>query len=210
MNIKRAFTLAEILIVLIVIGILAVLTLRSFNTKTTKDKINFARANKAVEVYNTASARIRLTENQLCPQQTFIIDSGFDTYEKGLLYCAKEEEEGEETCAPASSQETVNIFSEHTKFEKKNFDFCEYSGNCDSIHAAGAQLPGDIYTGIEVFDEVSDCPTYYIPGDEEETTPKEGSKCWAKLYVDANGPSGPNELGEDVFVFGMDADGVLY
>ena len=208
MNRKQAFTLAEILIVLTIIGVLALVTLRSFNAKTTKAKLNFARADKAVEVFNNVCARIRLTESKACPHNTFIIDTGFGTYEKGLLKCT-EGESGEETCSPVTSQDAINIFSEHTKFEKKNLNFCDYSGNC-SVTAAGAELPGGIYVGIEVLEDISDCPAYYMPGDEEETTPPSGSKCWAKLYVDANGPSGPNELGQDVFVFGMDADGVLY
>ena len=98
MNRKQAFTLAEILIVLTIIGVLTLLTLRAFNTKSTKAKLNFARANKAVEVFNNVCARIRLTESKICPHNTFIIDTGFGTYEKGLLKCTKGEgkEEGEE------------------------------------------------------------------------------------------------------------------
>ena len=67
--------------------------------------------------------------------------------------------------------------------------------------------------GLEVIANLSTgklqtCPNYYRVNPNEEVTGE--GECWGRLYLDANGKKEPNQYGEDAFVFGLNASGVVY
>ena len=212
MDKKKAFTLLELTVALVIIGVLSVMMLKAISVKEFNVKSSYAKAFKAAETFNIASQNIRLEDTKRCPDRSMIADAA-GTYYKTLLYCStpEEPEEGEElteTCNPVStSQQVMDIYGDFVKYVTKNLDFCANSA-CDVDNLVGAKIAGDIYVAIEPLSSVSDCPSYFHPGDSEQTTPE--GKCWAKLYVDTNGNAAPNELGQDIFVFPMDGEGVIY
>ena len=190
---NKAFTLAEILIALTIIGFISIVMIKNIKMADLKEDTNSAKAFKVLEVFDEASTNIR--DTAYCPMGKFIYKD-VDDYELGLKI--------------AQDMNVLDMYSEFVKFEKRYDSFCDYTGysDCNGTIPA-AKIPGDIYIGIEQLDEVSDCPDYYMPDNptkiEVLENPIEGKKpqCWAKLYVDTNGKEEPNTLGKDVFIFGI-------
>ena len=198
---NKAFTLAEILIALTVVGFLAIVMIRNVKSDAFMEKTEILKAYKAVNIFDEASVNLRDIDSEYCPLGKFIIKN-VNTYESAVSI--------------PSGKTAIDMYSDYIKFEKTGINFCSYSGNCNasSTNIPGAKLPSDIYIGIEVLDSIADCPDFYMPEENGQITVKnkmiEGAKpkCWAKLYIDTNGIDAPNTLGKDVFIFGMDEFGV--
>ncbi|MBR2068172.1 MAG: type II secretion system protein [Candidatus Gastranaerophilales bacterium] len=211
---KTAFTLAELLITIMLIGTISVAMLRNVKSSDFKDRTNIAKAYKAIDIFDQASSQIRDVESEHCPigqmlYKTGVKADGTYDYEIGVINSKGE---------TVSAAELLEIYSEHIKFEKTGFSFCTYSPYCNTAGYAadkvsGAKLPGDIYIGLYV-DGVKDCPDFYLPEVKQIVTvrndfkTKKKPQCWAKLLVDTNGLDQPNALGKDIFVYGIDALGV--
>ena len=209
---NKAFTLAEILIVLTLIGIISIVMIRSTRSDNIDEKTNIAKAYKAIEVFDEASANVRDMGNKTdCPMGTLMYTTGkkadgtYD-YEIGLNLDADNKENS-----------FFNIYSNYVKYEKTGLNFCNFSKYCSNNSITtpipAVKISGDTYVGIQILDSVSDCPNFYLPevsGVITQRTKLKGGKaqCWAKLYIDTNGLNGPNTLGKDVFVFGMDENGI--
>ncbi|MBQ8476127.1 type II secretion system protein [bacterium] len=214
----RAFTLAEILIVLMIIGVIAVLMLRNLRSDDFKEKTYIAKAYKAIDTFDQASSQIRDVESTNCPLGLLMYKSGFNAdgsydFEIGVVNSSGN---------VVNAQEALDIYGEHVKFEKSGFSFCDYTKYCEIQKAKGndiepddipgAKLPGDIYVGIKM-DGVIDCPNFYLPESNGVLTVRADMKgnmpkCWAKLFIDVNGVDGPNEEGKDIYIYGLDALGV--
>lgn len=216
---KHAFTLAEVTLVLAIIGILAIVMIKNIKTDTFKDKELKAGAVKVVNDFNIASMKIREIEHDKCPNAAFMVKAGND-----WVYTLTEKD----------ADKVLDLYGEYLKFDKPRsgyYNFCEHTGglkdaDCKgSANIAGIRLAGDIYVGLKMNlenDVPKDCPTSYYrintaakdetPGvqNQNDEVTISGEKCWAKLYMDINGNAGPNEVGQDIFVYGMNAEGVLY
>ena len=218
---KNAFTLAETLIVITIIGVLAVIMLKSLKTDNFNEKANTAKIYKAIEVFDEASANIRSAVTPLgedtdvpCPMGSFIYKiknaDGTYTYNDG-------------TSLPTSNKEAklMEWYGNFIKFEKTGIDFCTYS-SCTGLSSAtknklkttSVRFSNDIYVGIEILAEPADCPAFNLP-DGTSVTPREktvGGKpqCWAKLYIDVNGTEQPNIAGKDIFILGLDENGIYH
>ena len=40
------------------------------------------------------------------------------------------------------------------------------------------------------------------------TASHETKKCWGELYIDTNGIDTPNTYGQDIFIYGLDENGI--
>ena len=207
---NKAFTLAEILIVMTIMGILAIVMIQNIKTDTMSEKTNYAKAYKAIEVFDEASANIRHASDADCPLGSLMYTTGKNAngtydYDIGLNLPDSDKEEA-----------ALNIYSKYIKFDKTNLNFCNFSKYCadnDISNLAGARFSNDIYIGLEILDSISDCPDFYMPETEGVITQKtkvngKKAQCWAKLYIDVNGNDGPNTLGKDIYIFGLDENGI--
>ncbi len=198
---NKAFTLAEVLIAMTIIGIVAAILLTTIRADRQVEKTFAPKANKAIELFDEGATQLLDIDKTNCPMSEFIINET----EKGLYNSSG---------TAVTSQEAFDLFSEYIKFEKTGLNFCANSGYCESSTTIpGGKISGDIYVGVAVND-IADCPDFYRPGTAEKITVANDllsgakPKCWAKLYIDVNGSDGPNTEGKDVFVLGFDRKGV--
>lgn len=209
---KKAFTLTELSIVMIIVGILAtVLALNIRNVKV-KEKAMIANSLKTIEAVDQAMTKIREIDKTNCPMGNFIIkQAGKGTYSYELKNNAG--------TAKADASDVINMIARYMRFEGTIGSFCLKTPYCTNTNIKGAKLAGtDIYVGVEILSDISDCPTYRMPNDatiypaptkiNKKTNASETAKCWGKLYIDVNGANEPNTLGEDVFEFGLDESGI--
>ena len=213
MKFKNAFTLAEILIVIVIIGIIAVILIQTLNPNRYSEKTNIANARKGLELIKQASAQMLGLEKEQLPTSSYMIKMpGSDKWELSIL---------NESKTDATTEDLVNLFGKYIKFESDVINFCDYTSFCDNEEIKGARVAGGIYIGFEMFDEndIDDCPAYYMPNVEnqidaphtmDKTTGEfdEIKQCWGKVYIDVNGTKGPDEEGKDVFVYGLGEYGV--
>ena len=204
---KKAFTLAEILITLTIVGVLSVLLVKNLDYESQMEKTFAPKALKAMEVVNEASYNIRDINNQNCPMGVLIYKN-VDTYEQGLI-----------NSADGTNMDSTQVRDEYAKYIKfvNTRDFCTNTTYCDSNNEIssipGGKISGDIYLGFEVTG-IQDCPDYYMPGNDNKVVvgndlkTNAKPKCWAKLYVDVNGKDSPNTEGKDIFIFGLGEQGI--
>lgn len=199
---KRAFTLVEILICLTVIGVLAVILISNLKIDRFNEKSLIAQGHKVMQSYDQASIKIREVETKKCPLASFIAQAPGEN-SLGLVGA-----DGEMTL-----DEVYNLYGNYIKYvNPSKLSFCNNTTYCttaslDDKTIAGAKLPTGAYVGIQLM-KIDTCPDYYIPG--ENTIKKSSELCWAKLYVDANGKEEPNQLGKDIFIFGIGDQGVVH
>ena len=125
----------------------------------------------------------------------------------------------------AQTADAMALYEEYIKLDRPQsdyYDFCDYTGwaSCTKNKIKAARLTGDIYVGIQVNDNgaLESCPNYYRISteanvDEENSliTPDANEKiCWGKLYIDINGKKIPNEVGKDIFIYGLSGAGIVY
>ena len=213
---KKAFTLAEILICMAIIGALGVVLMRSISNQNFDEKEYALKAHKAMRLIDEASAQIIQSEVEQVPAGAFMINTA-GSWEYVICSAAN-------SCTnKATSQKLIDLYKKYIKFESttSNFksNYTGYSSAPTSIY--GAKIPGEIYIGMEVNsnNSITACPsTVYIPASELKTNETfvasttantSDKKCWGKIYIDTNGKKGPNELGKDVYVFGMGEFGIV-
>lgn len=194
---KNAFTLAEVLVCMVIIGILAIIMVQNVKTKDFTEKGYVANALKIIENVQQASLKIREIEKTNCPMASFMINI-MDTWEYALVNSSGNS---------ASATDVINLYAKYLKFENKGLKFCDYTSYCSNDNIIGAKIPPGSYIGIEIT-SIANCPSYYVPG-STTTTPGKG-KCWGKLYIDVDGNKGPNQHGKDVFVYGLNEIGIAY
>jgi len=220
---KKAFTLAEAMVVIFLIGVLSVFMIKSAKNSKTDERERIAKAFKAIEAFDYASSQIcELDAN--CPFGKFMVANktkrSTSTGDDGKLKVTYTYTYAKSVTVDSSAA-LRNLYAKYIKFEKTYDDFCTYSGYCSSGAYPGGKISGDIHVGLELLSSISDCPNYYMPdpSGSEPSTPSEITvqdrldtgakpKCWGKLYIDVNGTDAPNTLGKDVFVFGLDEKGV--
>ena len=183
---KHGFTLAEVLVTLGIIGVVAALTLPSFIANTQAAKIGPSLA-KAVANFSAAT-------------KTMISNSGSE-YLRAATFCA----DGGTSCNDPS-----NVI-EHPEFFWVNF---ANNMNGTIITSATTTLPaanfgniafmgtdGTIYmcAGFPPIDAHS------ISGNPNNSSTSDN----ANVLIDINGLSGPNQAGRDQFLFWLMEDGSL-
>lgn len=211
---KKAFTLVEIMICMAIIGTLAVIMLSSINNQGFDEKEWALKAHKTIRLIDEMSAQIIQKEVDQLPTGAFMTDTT-GSYEYAICATAT-------SCSTkASSKQVVDLFANYIKFEKTYSQlktaYTGYSAIKNNSNVAGGRIAGDIYIGFLTTKTVSACPSeVYIPPFETEggkmlsstSHSTSDKKCWGTLYIDVNGNKKPNELGKDIYVFGMGEMGI--
>ena len=205
---KIAFTLAEVMLAMSIIGVLAVVSFKAMNTKNIDEQTKKAKAHQALAAIEQAASNIISQEDTKCPAKAFMVKVA-GTYEYAT-YKAN-------GTTLAATSDVVSMFSEYMKTEKTNLNFCTYSNYCASSNTSikGFRIAGDVYIGIKVFGDtaIADCPTtYYMPDSAQAitVTAAKAGKCWGELYVDVDGTKGKGVLGDDVYKWGLGEMGVVH
>ena len=148
----KAFTLAEILIVVMIIGVISILALRSLNTKNFEEKQFQASAYKIVEEFQQASVKVREIETESCPASQFAVDimgdKEYAIYKDGSL---------------ANTQQVMDMYSNYLKMENMGLNFCDittafsadYCAGAAAGQIIGAKVAGDMFVGLEVIADTS-------------------------------------------------------
>lgn len=211
----KAFTLAEIIIVLTIIGVLATIMMVTVKPDKFREDINLANARKAIEFINQAAVQIMDLERIQCPSRAFMVKpAGLATWEFDLL-----DEDGD----PADSEAIAALFGNYIKYETGIIDFCAATEACADGTTAntimGARTTGDIYIGFEKFDNIEDCPAYRIPGEITDTAAptklnvrtgnQDAVQCWGKIYIDVDYKDTRNIIGDDLYIYGLGETGIV-
>ena len=209
--IKKAFTLAEILICVGIISIVIVFLIKTLKPNSYDEKTSIIGARKFIETVDEALLQITAIEKAQCPDGKYLVNAGGSSPEIAIYNPAG--------TAVISSSEFVTLISKHVKFEEYPINSCTYTSQCTGTSIKGGKLAGGAYIGFEIYSTVADCPGYRNPGDTANSPaptkfdPASGTyptaKCWGKFYMDVNGPNkGANTLGVDVYVFGLGENGL--
>lgn len=206
---SKAFTLAEIIIVLTIIGTLATIMMVTVKPDKFRKDVNLANARKAIEFINQAAVQILDLEHTQCPSGAFMVKpAGTSAWEFD--------------CNTANSTAIATLFGNYIKYETSVIDFCAATGACPSGTAAntimGARTTGDIYIGFEKTN-IGNCPAYRIPGETTDTAVPtklnvrtgnpELVQCWGKVYIDVDYKDKRNTIGDDLYVYGLGQYGIV-
>ena len=212
-NIKKAFTLVELTIVMLIIGMLSLVLIHTLRSKKYEEKTNFLMAQKTIESMTNVFQQIRQTETEVVPAGKYMTKVG-DTYEYTVLST-------DGNGALANTTELAGLVGDYMKKNGDIIEFCSVTGSCSDLAVKGFKLPGNFYVGFEIFygtgskPTPADCPAFRMPGDNEnEYVPNKNfdgttKKCWGKLHIDINGSNPPNKPNEDYYVFGLDEYGIV-
>ena len=208
---KKAFTLAELLIVFVVIGVIATVILKNVRPDNMKPKEMTAMAFKAIRAVEHAMGSVMEIDKTNCPMGTFLVKKAGTNDFTMQLY--------DNSGNSIDATEVANLFGKYIKYETTVGDFCNNTPYCSGSTIKGAKISGTkMFIGYEVFSSLANCPTYRLPDETSDfpaptrynsnTGTYETAKCWGKFYVDVNGMDTPNTYGQDVFVFGMGEKGI--
>ena len=181
-NIKNGFTLAEVLITLVIVGVIASMTIPTLINKTNKQEF-VSRLKKAYSTMAQATNKIIAEEGNPRADIGGWATSGEAVYDMYKKYLSNVKECGLST-----------------------------SGCFDGIYKRMNGGKGDYYTdrrtfviadGMEISIKDSDLWT-----DCSRNTNGTLNTC-ATILVDVNGAKGPNTIGQDAFAFNLREDGLV-
>lgn len=204
----KGFTLAEVSIALIIMGIICSIMLNSLNPNKSREKLDKIAAQKAIALFEETTVQMLEKHKTNFPLGAWMAEGVNNTWE----FVTYKDGDGNE----AESIDIVDFYKEYIEFDSDVIDFCDFTEleACDDKNIKGAKLPNGVYFGIEKFDSAdTTCPQYYLPQDnslylnpvqfDSKTNNFIEKKCWGKIYFDINGPKAPNEEGKDIFIYGM-------
>jgi len=209
---KKAFTMAELIIVMIITGLLTTVLIQNIRSPKIKEKEMIANAFKAIEAVEQATAKIREVDKTNCPMGTFIVKH----FGKGSYSYELKNDAG---TSNATATDVMNMMQRYIRFEGTIGNFCDNTPYCSDSNIKGAKFAGTkTFIGFKVYSSLDNCPTYRMPNDattypaptkfNKATASHETKKCWGELYIDTNGIDTPNTYGQDVFIYGLDESGI--
>ena len=128
---KKGFTLAEVLVCMVIIGILAIIMVQNVKTKDFKEQGYIANALKIAENIQQASLKIREIEKTNCPMASFMVDI-MGTWEYALINSSGNN---------ATASDVINLYAKYIKFENTGLKFCDYTSYCSDDKIIGAKVP---------------------------------------------------------------------
>lgn len=209
----KAFTLTEVSIALIIMGIICTLMINSLNPNKYQEKTDKIAAQEIIALFEQATIQMLEKNKENFPTGSWMIRKADNNWQFATYI-------GNDV---VTTENIVSLYEEFIKFDSGIINFCDFTEACNDENIQGAKLPSGAYFGIEKFDSIGACPAYYLPYEKVRyTAPKEyipgginGSNtfyheksCWGKIYFDVNGQKAPNEEGEDVFIYGMGEYGI--
>lgn len=184
---NRAFTLAEVLITLGIIGVVAAMTIPNLLTKMDRDR-KIATVRKAQSILNQA-IKLSTIDNEdyeawdttLPPRE--YLDKYYTPYMKVIAYCDTYSKWNYKSAAPWSRYNGSNSYTEFNAYSR--IPIFTLDGILYSISQSGG--------GNDQEDTDSIYDMNYI-----------GSN---GVFIDVNGPNTPNRFGNDVFMLVRNKDG---
>ena len=196
---KKAFTLAEVLITLGIIGVVAAISIPTL-MQNANEKDTVAKVQKAYNVMSNAY--------KLAIAEYGTIDKWGVIGETAPTFSDRHNEDISEEArnnAFSSLDTFLNIISEYVKFtEKYDVKTAETSGFGDIYFLGGAKV-GMPITNYATFADGTMLRTLYL---SNVVGCNAGRQC-ANFTIDVNGDKGPNTYGKDLFVFYITKEGVF-
>lgn len=182
---KKAFSLAEVLLTLVIIGIVATMTLPIISQGIGRQEI-LAKVNKANSVLKQSVMRIAYNEGLPVGDFSFIDDEGdMEFFEKFIQVV-----------------DTIRICRGSTVGCFSNSDIKQLNGtNAGSFGFASSLITKDGFA--YAFEGVSSCANKGLDIDDM-------ADCKGSFIVDINGYNKPNRYGYDIFFFALvDGQGIV-
>ena len=193
--IKKGFTLAEVLITLAIIGVVAAITLPTLMSNTTNAQIGPKLA-KAVSMFEQANTAL-LNDNSV----DILTDTGFLDSDGGSADTG-----GEESSAKLSAY--VNALSNHMKVAEYTYPADVSQEAIDESGEGGCEVGAAFSEGTPMI--ANDGILYVVNYDATPDTTKAPHKQRiGNVYIDINAAAKPNAIGTDIFVFSWWNDGSL-
>ena len=198
--VKKGFTLAEVLITLAIIGVVAAITLPTLMSNTTNAQIGPKLA-KAVSMFEQANTAL-LNANSV----DLLTDTGFLENSGGT---EDEGSEGTESSSGAALSAYVNALSDHMKIAEYTYPSdVSQSAVDESDGEGGCDVGADFSEGTPMI--ANDGILYVVNYDTAPDSTKAPHKQRiGNVYIDINAAAKPNAIGTDIFVFSWWNDGSL-
>lgn len=185
---KKGFTLAEVLITLMIVGVVAAITMPSLSTNVNKQSIGPSLA----KAYNTLS-----NANEM-----LLLDYSANRLTDVIASEKKEENE-------AAAATYIRLLKKYAKIHTSNMvdtpNHTNYNNTKDWKGILGIPCP--------LFLFASDDGIIFYPYPTFSQTMKDAPKPYTGdymiLHVDINGNAKPNAMGKDMFVFAIDDNGTV-
>ena len=185
----KGFTLAEVLITLVIIGVIAAMTIPSLMNKTNEQETVVA-VKKAYSVFSQAYQRVIAENGEINPA---CLGENDQSAGKTLGEMFAKQLNTQKVCGHSSDED---CFGEgmYKKFNGTDW----YNWNLDSNKHYKMRLSDGMSVGIYGY------PTYQNRGTSEALQNSIGH-----IFVDINGDKGPNTFGKDVFQFWIIKNGLV-
>ncbi len=189
MRIKRAFTMAEAVLVMMILGIIATIMITTLKPTEYRDKALVVLSKKILGQIDTATTQILVNNTR---------EGKFD---KLLLNQGKGEASFSYTGSGANVKKLYQMYLVAIRKDTKGVK-CKYNTSADDANAFF--LKDGSYMAI--IDSAAALNTIF-PG---ETTEKTLTPGLGAIYFDVNGEDEPNLRGKDQFVIPIGAEGIQY
>ena len=187
---KKGFTLAEVLITLVIIGVIAAMTIPSLINKTNEQETVVA-VKKAFTIISQAYQKIFAENGEINPS---MLGDRNSEATKTL---------GEMFARQLNTQKVCGMDTSGDCFSTQNNGmYKDFVGNDWQVMNASNTYKMVLSDGIAV--SVRGYMTYNSYGTSEAL-----QNCFGEVIVDVNGDKGPNAQGKDVFKFRLTKFGVL-
>ena len=209
---KKGFTIVELMVVFVIIGILTVALVKNVRSADVKEKEATAQALKVLRTIEHAIINVRELEATSCPTGMFINRNyGTNTYSYEL--------KNSEGTAAANAADVATLFGKYIKYEGDVGNFCNNTPYCSATDIKGWRIAAsNTYVGFKVYSNLANCIQYRMPYEATNASPPtrfnrntgnfDTAQCWGELHIDTNGNEAPNEYGKDVYIFGLGEDGI--
>lgn len=187
-GIKRGFTLAEVLITLVIIGIIAAMTIPSLINKTNEQETVVA-VKKAYSIFAQAYQKLIAVDGEIYPQN---LDSDASRRSETVGEMFVKQLNVQKICGLSTND---NCFAPEVY---KYFNGEDFSSFNEAANDYKFRLSDGMSVGIYMFSN------YENYGDSDMLNSVIGY-----VYFDVNGDKKPNTLGKDTFTFWITKNGIL-
>ena len=194
----KAFTMAEAIIVMTILGIIATIMITNLKPSEYRDKGLQVMAKKVLQQLDTATQQIMINNTQNGKLTTIYLP-------------------GTTTQVNYASIDKTNLGILYKKYLVTSRRPCTNEADCGFpglIHSDG-HLVFYLKDGSSVGITPATCPTdsscsAIYPGEKEVVDIHTARGTLGMIFFDVNGPDEPNVEGKDLFVVGVNADGIFY
>ena len=187
MNFKNGFTLAEVLITLVIIGIIAAMTIPSLMNKTNEQELVVA-TKKAYSVLNQAYQRVMAENGEIIPSAL-----GSNTQEATTTF-------GEMFAKQLNTQKICGTSRNGDCFADGQYKLLSGSPSTNLNIESNYKIR--LNDGMSV--SLLTLNLFILAGSSEQL-----QKTFGEMYVDVNGNKGPNTFGKDTFKFWITKYGIV-